>query len=325
MSRRAFDKKVEALLALRAAPLSTATVEQLGKALQDKSNYVVSKAAALVGELGVKALVQGLRSAFGLHLEGGAKSDPQCWAKNAIIQALRDLDHRDPDVFLSGLSHFQFEPVWGGRQDTAAALRGNCALALVQTALDDYTIRERLVDLLGDPERPVRVDAVRAMAQMANREAQLALRLKAIVGDAEPEVVGQCFAALLDLNPLDHLGFVAKFLKAGDDAALEAIAALGECREACAVDVLRAAWPDARRHHAGRAMVRALGASRHDQSVAFLMELLTESDVDIAADVITALAQSRFRERARGPVAAILETRRDRTLLSLYHREFKEA
>ena len=43
------------------------------------------------------------------------KTDPQCWAKNAIVKALKDLNHDDPAVFLRGIEHVQMEPVWGGR------------------------------------------------------------------------------------------------------------------------------------------------------------------------------------------------------------------
>jgi HEAT repeat protein len=322
VSRQAFDKKIEALLALRGAAKAPGTVAQLRKALKDKSNYLVSKAAALVGELGLHVLVADLLEAFDRHLSGGANSDPQCWAKNAIAQALRDLDHRDPDIFLRGIAYFQPEPVWGGQQDTAVTLRSSCALALAHCSMDDYEIMERLVDLLGDPERPVRIDAIRAMAQMSSREAQLALRVKAIAGDADVDVIGQCLMSLLDIAPLEQLGFVAGFLRAKGEVALEAIAALGECREVQAVHILTSAWHSARDHETRQAILLALGVSRHTEAMTFLLGLLESSDIDFAKSAIGALAGGRFRERAREPAAAILVHRKDRALLSLFDTQF---
>ncbi len=170
MSKQAFDKKMETLEALRAAPATPSTVEQLGKALKDRNNFLVSKAAALVGELGLQELTPDLRAAFDRFLVDAVKSDPQCWAKNAIVKSLKNLGHDEPQVYLRGLKHFQLEPVWGGRADTAAALRGACALALAGCALDRITLLTHLVDLLADPEKPVRVDAARAIDQVSGFE-----------------------------------------------------------------------------------------------------------------------------------------------------------
>ncbi len=73
-----------------------------------------------------------------------------------------------------------------------------------------------LVDLLGaDKEKIVRIDAARAIAQLGGIESVLLLRLKSLAGDPEPEVIGQCFVALLDLSPEDYIPFVADFLAHG--------------------------------------------------------------------------------------------------------------
>jgi hypothetical protein len=53
--KEAFERKLEALASLRAAPTPEAAVDPLHKALKDRSNYLVSKAAALAGELSLTA------------------------------------------------------------------------------------------------------------------------------------------------------------------------------------------------------------------------------------------------------------------------------
>ena len=44
---------------------------------------------------------------------------------------------------MRGLRHIQMEPVWGGQADSAATLRGTCALALIDCQLDELIERKR--------------------------------------------------------------------------------------------------------------------------------------------------------------------------------------
>src|SRR5580658_5381653 len=152
--KEAFERKLQALASLRAAaPSETApdaAINPLRKALKDRSNYLVSKAAALAGELRLTALIPDLLGAFDRFMLDPAKADPQCWAKDAIVKALKDLNHDDPAVFLRGIEHVQMEAVWGGSKDTALTFRGACALALVACALDRQSILIRLIGLLVD-------------------------------------------------------------------------------------------------------------------------------------------------------------------------------
>ena len=105
-------------------------------------------------------------------------------------------------------------------------------MALIGTTAASFDILTRLTDLLNDPEKPVRIDAARAIAQLSAREGLLPLRLKALIGDREPEVVGHCLAALLSLAPREYLQFVAGFLQSKDpDLRLEAAGVLAESHE----------------------------------------------------------------------------------------------
>src|SRR5437660_5501629 len=131
MSKKSFDQQLADLEKLREGSGAPSSLESLRKALGNRNNYFVAKASRITGDLGLKPLIPDLLSALDRFFIDPVKSDPQCWAKNALIQALANLGHEESAVFIRGLRHIQMEPVWGGQEDTAAALRGNCALALV--------------------------------------------------------------------------------------------------------------------------------------------------------------------------------------------------
>ena len=323
MSKRDFDRKIEELEALRAVADTSSILEPLRTALKDRNNYLVSKAAALAGQLGLRVLVPELSAAFDRFLVDAVKSDPQCWAKNAIAQALKDLGHEHPAIFLRGAKHFQLEPVWGGRADSAAALRAVCALALAGCSMDRAVLLNQLVDLMADPEKVVRVDAARAIAQVSGLESALVLRLKALAGDREPEVTGQCFACLLELEPKDYLPFVANFLDAKDASTrLEAVAALGASREPESVEILKVCWRRHRDAEMRDAILLSLGASRQVAAMEFLLSVLDEGPPEEAATSLAALAASRFRDEVRDRVAAIVASHGDARLAAAFEKEF---
>ncbi len=70
-----------------------------------------------------------LLAAFRRFLADPSK-DKGCLAKIAIAEALTRLEHEEAEIFLEGIRHMQREPVWGGTEDTAAWLRGLCAIGL---------------------------------------------------------------------------------------------------------------------------------------------------------------------------------------------------
>jgi len=200
MSARRVEEQLDQLSSLREADQGEA-VPQLRKALADRVNLVAAKAAKIAGERKFHELTPDLLGAFDRFFEKAAERDPQCWAKNAIAAALKDLGHDESAPFLRGMRHVQMEAVWGGQADTAENLRGACLLAL--PACPDLERDEAMrcfVDALAEKSRTIRLEAVRALRQMEGFEAALVLRLKARLGDKEPEVTGQVFDALLQLE-----------------------------------------------------------------------------------------------------------------------------
>ena len=144
----------------RAAP-------QLRAALADRVNLVIAKAAKVAGEMQLRELIPDLLGAFDRLFVKPVERDPQCWAKNAIAQALVDLDYREHAQFLMGARHVQMEAVWGGQEDTAQTLRGICLLGLVTcNDIPRAEIFRILVDAMADAAQVVRVEAIRAVAEM---------------------------------------------------------------------------------------------------------------------------------------------------------------
>src|SRR5579872_6795460 len=129
MAHRQIDDELELLNQVRQAPPAEAATA-LRKALADRVNLVVAKAAKLTAELRLGDLLPDLLRAYGRLFEKPAERDPQCWGKNSLAKALVALDCREAAPYLRGIHHIQMEPVWGGEEDTAATLRGTCALAL---------------------------------------------------------------------------------------------------------------------------------------------------------------------------------------------------
>jgi HEAT repeat protein len=294
MAHRRIEEEVERLNLLRETSSSEA-VPALQKALSDRVNLMVAKAAKLTAEMRLHDLVPDLLRAFDRLFEKPQERDPQCWGKNALSKALVTFDHRESAPYLRGLHHIQMEPVWGGEEDTAATLRGTCALALPACAdLTRAQIFRHLIDALADRALPVRSDAARAIAQMAGDEAILLLRLKARLGDAESEISGQVFDYLFQLEQEPALPFVAEFLhpKLGP-VAEEAALALGSSRLPGAVPLLEQSYARQRDPEFRQVLLRALSATRQPPALDFLLNLVRSAREADALNAVEALALHR--------------------------------
>ena len=250
----------------------------LRKALAGRVNLVAAKAAEIAVSLRVQELVPDLLAAFDRMFEDAAKRDPQCWGKNAIARALKELDYNVAAPFLRGAVHVQMEPVWGGQQDTAGPLRGICLLALPGCGdIGREEVMRHLVDALTGADAAVRADAARALGAMGGDDSALVLRLKARVGDRESAVTGQALESLLLVERARALPFVKGFLAAtGGETAEEAALALGGSKMAAAVDVLLEAWERAMGQEYREALLRGLSLSRDDRAIEFLRKLAAE-------------------------------------------------
>ena len=281
---RGFEEQSAALEALRTLP--TAEAEPgLRRALQLPNNYLVAKAARLVAQLHLTSLTEALAEAFHRFLaeKDQAKSDPQCWAKNDLAKTLATFEYQDHDLFLAGMRHHQWEPTWGGQTDTAGALRGTCALALVQCrGVNSNRLLGWFTALFADTDATVRVNGARAIEQIGSDAAMLLLKLRAELGsETAPEVLGACYTGVLHLEGPSAIPWAAKFLAAEDDAAAEAALAIAETRTPEAFATLRSTFdaPTRKRDPWFRAtLLSAIALTRQEAATDFLLARIPDGD-----------------------------------------------
>lgn len=283
--KRKFDEQIAALDALR--QLSDETrLEPLRKALDNRNNFLVAKAADLAREFGLTQLTPEILRAFDRFFENPEKTDPQCWAKNALSRALAAFEHQDSEIFLRGMRHVQLEPVWGGRSDTAGTLRSTCALALVQCrGLSETDLLSHLIDLFGDQDKSVRAEVLRAVTQTGSPSAALILRTKATLAKDEPEVLGFCHSGILAIEGIAAIPWVSQFLRSADETAAEAALAIAATHSAEAFECLKQNLengPDPWWHSV---LLSAIALTRQDAAMEFLLHLVESESLDATASI----------------------------------------
>jgi HEAT repeat protein len=295
----------------------------LAEAIGQRHYRVIARAAELAGERLCYELEPALIDAFRGLCGADYKADPGCQAKAAIARALVALDCLDAGLFREGIRLVQREPVWGGSIDTAADVRASCAMGLA--ASGDPRALPELVELLVDPEHLVRAGAVRAIVCTEPRAAEAVLRAKALLGDAEPEVTGECLRALLGLAPEDSLDFAARFLDASDPVLAELAAlALGESRLDGAIDLLRERWEaEPLKRPAHRVWLRAAVLARSDAAFDWLLGLIAEADLATASFLVEALAVYASNARLAEQVAARVDARDEPALRALFRQHWQ--
>ncbi len=304
------DPIQSALGALDDVPLRTPDgLKQLTKALAAKSNLVVAKAARIAGESQWMELSPELVKAFERFLKAGASGDKGCAALTAIARALFSLDYDGADLYLAGMRHVQIEPAYIRPTDTAVDLRAVCAMGLVSTNYR-YKLRE-LVDLLVDPEWQARAGAVRAIATAGSEPAALLLRLKAQIGDKEPDVMADCFIGLLAVEGVEALPLVTSF---ADGRAKEvgeaAILALGESRRAEAVEWLKEKFSRAADGEMRQAILLALATSRTEPAIEFVLGVIRSGSDKTSEMAVSAMEVNRGDRRLQEEVEKAVRERR---------------
>lgn len=289
--KHAFEEQIAALDALRQKP-EEARIAPLRKALGHRNNFIVAKASDLVREFRLENLTPDLLAAFDRFFDDPVKTDPQCWAKNALSHALAAMEYQDETIFLRGMRHIQLEPVWGGLSDTAGTLRATCAFALVQCrSLTEKDLLQHLVELLADKDKSVRAEVVRAIEQVGSPSAALLLRLRAVLGTDEPEVLGACYGGILRIEGLRAIPWMRRFLTAADDNAAEAALALAGTHSPESFETLREFFAKANDPWWRSVLLSAISLTRQNDALEFLLELVRTESLD-AEPAIEAILRS---------------------------------
>jgi HEAT repeat protein len=308
------EDKIEALRQCVEHGRKTDARDCLQKSLKEKSNFLVAKAAEWTAEQLAYDLIPDLIAAFTRFLDDANSSDKTCAAKRAISRALYDLDYDDAAFFRNHLNYRQMEPVWGGSVDTAVEVRCTCALGLV--ASGDPQAVLYLLQLLHDEEYQARVGAVKAIEMILPFHAEIVLRHKILQGDAEPEVIAQCFSSLAKVAAEESLAFISGFLTSDDDVLRESAAlALGESRLAEALDLLIEASDNLLGVDPVMAgFYRAIALQRNDKAYDYLLDKVANAPAEQAAYAIAALAVYNYNQELKEKITAISKKRRNRKL-----------
>lgn len=307
------ERALDRLGELRHAEPSAALLEELRMFLRNRSNLIVAKAASVVRGLRTKALVPELVAAFNRFMADAPRLDKRCAALTEIAGALYELDYDEPGPYLLGIKHVQLEASYGPPVDEGAKLRAISSQGLVRTRYADAL--PEVVQLLVDREPVARVGAIRALAANGGEAGGLLLRLKALTGDAEPEVLGECFAGLLAASADRSVAFVAQYMDAGDDSTREAaMLALGESRLPAAYTALQEKWSRTARLPEKKVLLASMAGSRLDEAIAFLVSVVESGSSQIVVAALEALSIYRQNERVSRCVRDAVRARKDKTL-----------
>lgn len=304
--RPALEDQLAELSALRHELASPEALEKLRTALASGPSLLAAKAAKIVAEQGRAELGSELVAAFERFMTDPSVLDRGCIATKAIVEALVDLELPAPEVFKRGIRHVQLEGSYPDPNDVAIELRGNSAIGLANTGGSDTVLD--LLPLLLDKQPPVRVAAARAIGACGRLEAEAVLRLKALVGDQEPEVIAECLSALVRLAPERSFELLQSFLHKDDPTVRQAaMLALGESRREEAVELLIEQWAREVDRETRRTLLLALASSRREAAFDFLLELVAEGDLLAAGGALEALAILRHDPKIRERAATAVE------------------
>lgn len=288
----------EMLAALRqiADPTSEAAIATLRQVLNGKHGVAIAQASHIIRNGEIHALIPDLVVAFKRCLVKPETTDPGCLAKTAIADALYHLDYSEETLFLTGIRHTQMEAVWGGKDDTAPALRSVCALGLVR--MNYSHVLSELADLLADARAEARIGAVRAIAYRNHPDAAPLLRLRVQLGD-EPQVFSEYLLGLLKLAPAQSLPLVSRFLDPpgslfplhrSTEIAEATALALGESRLPDAFEPLQRWWKQSRDPEQRKTALLAIAMLRQDKPLDFLFSLIAKAPTQDAKDALAALS-----------------------------------
>ncbi len=311
------DEAIARLDSIRAEPQTDRAQTILRQLLQGQPALVVANSAKLIGDEDLRELIPDLLMAFPRFMTDAVVSDPGCFAKFRIAEALYKLEIPSEAIFLQGIRHRQPEPVWGGSEDTACSLRNVCALGLVKSGYGDMMLE--LADLLADPEPTVRSGAVRAIAYSGRLEAIPLLRFKTQTGDPEITVMEDCFAGLLQVDPANSLPLVARFLENSTLAqpAIAEIAALaiGEAKPDGALPLLQQFWQRTLLTESKKSALLAIAMLRSEPAITWLKNILRERPLPEALDALEALRLYETDRHLWELVSMIVEMRGEAKLL----------
>jgi len=178
-----------------------------------------------------------------------------------------------------------------------------------------------LVDLLNDHDKLARFHAAKAVGMMGSPASVPVLRMKTHAGDESFEVTGECFRGILINDATSGIDFVAPYLSSDTDTAIEAAAALGDCRDARAVQAIIDACEKCSADLLD-AFYISIGLSRQPVATGFLLEQIRTNTAN-ACRAVKALAPNRFYSDIVDQVKAAVAEADDRIVNTTFRNSFE--
>jgi HEAT repeat protein len=287
----------------------------LVKALSAKSNHVIARAATLIGEHKRDDLLTSLETAFERLLPMAGRADKGGSALTALAKSMALLGSQASELFAQGSRHIQMEPVYGGRVDVADHLRGWCAQGLAQTGAPDALTHVAM--LLADPCPQTRIAAAKAVEISGRADVGLPLLiLKITQGDDDPQVLGQCVAGIVHLDPTSALQWLKPLLDHENPAVVEQVLlAMGQTRNASLSDCLIAYYERTLEPDIQKTALLAMAMLRSDVTLMYLEELVIDGSNRAAEQAIDALGIYHYDAALKDRLLSHCSDRDDRFLL----------
>jgi HEAT repeat protein len=150
------------------------------------------------------------------------------------------------------------------------------------------------------------MEAARAIGQVGGVSAALILRLRALLGNDEPEVLGAVYSASLSLEGAQAIPLVGGYLKEGGDLAAEAAFALADMRSPEALAALIERLCAGADTWFTSVLLSAIALTRLPKAIDFLLALIAR-DAREAPQAIEAIGRTapnaELRDRVRQAVA----------------------
>jgi len=291
------------------AEIDAEALAALRRALKSPHAFAVAKAAEIAAKREIAELEDDLARAFERFLVDPEKTDKGCRAKSKTCDALQMIRADRAALFRTGIRYRQMEKVWADHVDTAIGVRAASAMGLVRLNTPDAI--DEVAELLADPEPPARRAAASALAHSGDPRAVTLLRFKAVAGDRDPSVTGECLSGLVADSPERAIPFVARFLEADSEPVAEfAALALGESRHADAFPPLRDWFENSARKSVvlRPTALTAIAMLRVEPAVDFLIAAVEGADARVsqaAFDAVERLYRGDEAVRRRAEEARI--------------------
>ncbi|MFG0249458.1 MAG: HEAT repeat domain-containing protein [Phycisphaeraceae bacterium JB051] len=292
-----------------------AAYKVISRALTGKNNHLIARAATLISEHKLEALLPKLEQAFERLLPTASRVDKGGSAMTALAKSMTLLHSQATELFVSGSRHIQMEPVYGGKVDVADHLRGWCAQGLAQTG--DLEALPHIAGLLADPCPQTRLAAIKAVEISGRADVGLPLMvLKLAQGDPEPQVYGQCVTAILHLGDATSVSLFCPLLDHDDPSVVEQVLlAIGQSRDASLSDLLIEFYERSLEPDIQKSILLAMAMLRSDSTLTYLEDLVVDGSERAAEQAIDALGIYHYDKSLQQKLVVFCADRADRFLL----------